>query len=504
VCSVPPQLSDETHGELFMNVELHDIRKSFGSLRANDGISLTFGSGRIYGLLGENGAGKTTLMKMLSGFLSADSGQILLDGRPVRAATPAQAIRFGVGMLHQDPLDFLPLKVIDNFLMGRGHGLMHAQGVARCELGDLASRFGFTFDPDALVSRLTVGERQQLEILRLLASGVQVLILDEPTTGISAPQKVRLFAALRLLAEQGKTIIFVSHKLEDVQELCAHVAILRKGKVVGEADAPFSTDWLVQSMFGQVLTSGGRQPVQTGASLLDLDRLCVADYRLKLAPVSLTVQAGEVIGLAGIEGSGQRLLLQGCAGLLRPLSGAVRIDGVDMTAHPYRQFPTAGVGYVPAGRLEEGLVAGLSVSEHVLLTQDRSSFFIDWDGARKLADARIKAFSVVGKPETAVDALSGGNQQRALLALLPPNLRLLLLEHPTRGLDIESTRWMWNLLLQRRQAGTAIMFTSSDLDEIMERSDRILVFSGGKVATALRAEDTSVQQLGELIGGKGL
>ena len=162
------------------------------------------------------------------------------------------------------------------------------------------------------------------------------------------------------------------------------------------------------------------------------------------------------------------------------------------------------MGYVPAGRLEEGLVAGLSVSEHVLLTQERSTFFIDWDGARKQADERIKAFSVVGKPETAVDALSGGNQQRALLALLPPNLRLLLLEHPTRGLDIESTRWMWNLLLQRRQAGTAIMFTSSDLDEIMERSDRILVFSGGKVATALRADETSVQQLGELIGGKGL
>ncbi len=487
-----------------MIVELRDIHKSFGSLRANDGVSLTFSGGRICGLLGENGAGKTTLMKMLSGFLSADRGQIILDGSVVRVATPSDAIHLGVGMLHQDPLDFVPLKVIDNFLMGRGRGLVHSQAYARCELGELSSRFGFSFDADAPLSRLTVGERQQLEILRLLASGVQVLILDEPTTGISAPQKVRLFAALRLLAEQGKTIIFVSHKLEDVHDLCSHVAILRKGRVVGEAEAPFSTDWLVQHMFGQVLTGGGRQSVQTGETLLQLDRFCVADYRLKLDPVSLTVQAGEVIGLAGIEGSGQRLLLQGCAGLLRPAAGTVRIDGVDMAGHAYRQFRAAGVGYVPAGRLDEGLVAGLSVSEHVLLTQKTSSFLIDWTGARKKAAERINSFSIVGQPETAVDALSGGNQQRALLALLPARLRLLLLEHPTRGLDIESTRWMWNLLLQRRQTGTAIMFTSADLDEILERSDRILVFSGGKVATALCTEETSVQQLGEMIGGKGL
>ena len=487
-----------------MIVELRDIHKSFASLHANDGISLLLTSGRIYGLLGENGAGKTTLMKILSGFLTADSGEIILDGKAVRAATPAQALQLGIGMLHQDPLDFLPFSVLDNFLMGRGSGLTHQRAAARCALDEMATRFGFQFDADAPVSRLTVGERQQLEIVRLLASGVQVLILDEPTTGISAAQKTRLFAALRLLAEQGKTIVFVSHKLEDVHELCSHVAILRKGRLVGEAEAPCSTSWLVERMFGQVQVSGKRQAAVSTQPLLELDGVCVRDQRLALAPLSLTVNAGEVIGLAGIEGSGQSLLLQACAGLQRPASGAIRLGGVVLSGRPYRAFRAAGAAYVPAGRLEDGLAPGLSLMEHVALTQETPSFFINWADERGRTMRRIQEFSIVGRPETAVEALSGGNQQRALLALLPPHVRLLLLEHPTRGLDIESARWMWEHLQERRKRETAIIFTSADLDEILERSDRILVFSGGRVTQALQAHETSAQQLGELIGGKGL
>jgi len=484
-----------------MKVELLDIHKYFGPVRANDGISLTIESGTIHGLLGENGAGKTTLMKVLSGFVTPDRGQVLLDGRPVTIHNPAQAIAAGVGMLHQDPLDFPPLTVLDDFLLGRQGGLFPNRTQARQELADLAGQFGFSLHPDTAVGSLTVGERQQLEILRLLCLGVQVLILDEPTTGISAAQKASLFAALRQLAAQGKAIIFVSHKLEEVQELCRQVTVLRRGRVAGQVTMPCPTDRLVELMFGQVLVSGERQEMPLGQPALELLDLAVADGRLQVSGVNLQVQAGEVIGLAGLEGSGQRLLLCACAGLRRPLAGRVRLAGVDMTGQPYARYLAAGVAYLPAGRLEEGLIPGLDLCEHVALAEREGGFFINWPAARQRTVACIQDFNIKGRPETRVEALSGGNQQRALLALLPPSLRLLLLEHPTRGLDVESTLWVWGKLLERRRQGTAIIFTSADLDEILEHSDRILVFSGGQVTRALRASETTAAQLGEYIGG---
>jgi len=487
-----------------MKVELKDIRKYFGPVRANDGISVTFEAGAIHGLLGENGAGKSTLMKVLSGFLIPDGGQVFLQEEPIRFSSPAEAIRHGVGMLHQDPLDFPPLRVLDNFLLGRDGGLFQGRTQAKRQLLDLSAQFDFQLDPEAEVSGLTVGERQQLEILRLLSLGVQVLILDEPTTGISASQKDKLFATLRRLAEQGKAIIFVSHKLEEVQDLCAQVTVLRRGRVAGEVRMPCSTDRLVQLMFGQVFTPGLRESTVLGETVLELEGVSVDDQRLRLAGLSLQVRAGEVIGLAGLEGSGQRLFLRACAGLVKPLAGRIRVAGADMTRQAYRQFREAGVAYLPAGRLEEGLIPGLNLAEHFVLASGNSRAIIDWAWAHDAAAKQIKDFHIQGRPTTSVEDLSGGNQQRMLLALLSPSLRVLLLEHPTRGLDVESTLWIWDRLLERRQQGTAILFTSSDLDEILERSDRILVFSGGHVTRALNAAETTVAQLGELIGGKGV
>ncbi|MFB0546861.1 MAG: ATP-binding cassette domain-containing protein, partial [Anaerolineae bacterium] len=237
-----------------MKIELREIKKYFGNVRANDGISLTVEPGTIHGLLGENGAGKTTLMKVLSGFLRRDSGEILLDGKETSFSSPAEAIRRGIGMLHQDPLDFPPLRVLDNFLLGRSSRFLQNRTKAKKELLELSARFGFPLEPEAYLHTLTVGERQQLEILRLLALGVEVLIFDEPTTGISALQKVKLFETLRRLAQrEGKSIIFVSHKLEEVEELCTEVTVLRHGKVTGEVEMPCTSDQLVQLMFGQSL-----------------------------------------------------------------------------------------------------------------------------------------------------------------------------------------------------------------------------------------------------------
>ena len=252
-----------------MKVELVDIHKHFGPVRANDGISLTIEAGTIHGLLGENGAGKTTLMKVLSGFLAADGGRILLDGQSPPLRTPGQAIAAGVGMLHQDPLDFPPLSLLDDLLLGRPGGLLPDRRQALRELTGLAGQLGFSLDPQATVSTLTVGERQQLEIVRLLCLGVKVFILDEPTTGISATQKASLFAALRTLAGQGKTVIFVSHKLEDVQELCGQVTVLRQGRTAGQTSVPCSNDSLVEMMFGQVPVARPRGEVTLGAPALE-------------------------------------------------------------------------------------------------------------------------------------------------------------------------------------------------------------------------------------------
>ncbi len=485
-----------------MKVELRNIHKHFGPVRANDGVSVTVEPGTIHGLLGENGAGKSTLMKILTGFFSADSGEILLDDHLVRMVSPAEGIALGVGMLHQDPLDFGALSVLDSYLLGSTGPLTLNRAEVRRELRQLAAQFDFSLDPDAHVSSLSVGERQQMEIVRLLWRGVQVLILDEPTTAISAQQRDKLFAALHRLAEQGKTVLFVSHKLEEVEELCGRVTVLARGQVRGEVAMPCPTDQLVQMMFGQTITMGKREPIPLGPPALVLEHLTVSGWRLEIRDLTLTVRAGEVIGLAGLEGSGQRLLLQACAGLRRPTAGRVLLDGQEMTGRPYHQFLDAGVAYMPAGRLEEGLIAGMTITEHVALAERSRAFLVDWQAAGRTAAERIQTYSIKGKPHTTVEALSGGNQQRTLLGLLPPQLKLLLMEHPTRGLDLESTEYIWGRLLNRTLDGTAILYASSDLDELLDRSDRLLVFFGGRVRI-LETRKTNVEQLGELIGGKG-
>ncbi len=488
-----------------MKVELRNIHKRFGNLHANDGVTLCVEPGTIHGLLGENGAGKSTLMKILNGFIAADSGDILLDGKPMIMTSPAQAVARGVGMLYQDPLDFAALTVLDNFVLGCPGGLVPDRRRARRELCDLSSQFDFTLDPDAHVTDLSIGERQQLEITRLLWLGARSLVLDEPTTAISAQQRDKLFVVLRKLAQEGMSVIFVSHKLEEVEALCDEVTVLNRGRVTGHAQKPYATDKLVQMMFGQDVPRIKRQaqPAQAGGPLLRLDRLTVSDWRLEIENLSLDVMPGEVIGLAGLEGSGQLLLLQACSGLRAPSSGHVHLGNRDMTGQSYHRFQDAAVAYMPAGRLEEGLIAGMTLTEHVALAEYEGGFFVDWPAAAGSAGKSVERYHIKGRPASRVEELSGGNQQRTLLALLPPQLRLLLMEHPTRGLDVESAEYIWGLLLERTQQGTAIIFLSSDLEELLDRSDRILVFFGGKVSAPLDARQVNVEQLGELIGGRG-
>jgi ABC-type uncharacterized transport system ATPase subunit len=486
-----------------MRVELQNIRKHFGEVRANDDISLIFEPGKIYGLLGENGAGKSTLMKILSGFQKADGGKIILDGKARRFGSPADALAAGVGMLYQEPLDMPPFLVLENYLLGQKRGLRVNARQAAKELRQLGQKYRFDIQPEEHIRDLSLGERQQLELLRLLAGGAQLLILDEPTTGISAEQKNLLFDSMRKLAsEEGKTLILVSHKLDEVQDLCSQVFVLRKGKLVGEAKLPCPNEQLVNLMFEKLPPRRERAGRQQKQVALELKDAVVATPRLELQPVNLQIYAGEVFGLAGLEGSGQEILLKACAGLLPIRTGTMRLGDESINHLDYHTAHAKGISYMAAGRVEEGLVAGLTLTEHMALVAEDPGFFVDWSRSRARTAERIQHYQVVGTSESPVEQLSGGNQQRFLFAMLPSSLKLILLEHPTRGLDIRSTDWIWQQLDERRKDGTAILFISADLDEVVERSDRIAVFSGGRMSRVVDAAKTDAEELGHLIGGK--
>ena len=483
-----------------MSLELRAIHKHFGSVPANDGVSLEVEAGSLHGLLGENGAGKSTLMKVLSGFIEAVSGEVLLDGEIVDMASPREAISAGIGMLHQDPLVFLPFSVLDNFLLGSPGKADRSD--AEAELRRLSSTFGFTFDPNAPARSLTVGERQQLEIVRLLWLGAKVLILDEPTTGISASQQALLFETLRTLAAQGMIVIFVSHKLDEVEALCDRVTVMRNGKAVGDVPLPAPVEQLVELMFGRPVETRERPPGQPGAAALELSGVDATDRLTSLDALSLTIRQGEVIGLAGLEGSGQRTLLRTCAGLIAPTGGTIRVGALDVTPYGYHDRLDVGIHYVPAGRLEEGLIRGVTIAEHFLLCGNQKGLVVDWPAARREAMGKIAEHSIVGTTESKAESLSGGNQQRLLLAMMPDDIAVLLMEHPTRGLDISSADWVWTKLLERVARGTAIVFSSADLDELLRYSDRIVVFFAGRIFKVLEARETGPERLAHLIGGR--
>lgn len=514
-----------------MEVVVTNLTKTFGSLRANDSISLRFAAGQIHGVLGENGAGKSTLMKLLSGFLKRDGGSISLDGQAVELDTPAEALRAGIGMVHQDPLDVPAFTTLENIYFGSQRHQLSSLHAARKALLEQTEALAFSIDPDARIGSLSVGQRQQLEIVRLLICGARVLILDEPTTGITAAQSRALFNALQRLAAEGKTVLFVSHKLEEVAELCNTVSVLRAGKVMGTGQMamPQPQDALLELMFGstgsshQAQVERQRATPQGGWSLSNVN---VREGAISLQNLSLDFRGGEIIGLAGLEGSGQQTLLRLLAGRIRPQSGQIKLNGVDVTTNNARELLQRGVEYLPADRLHDGLIGSFSLTEHfALLAHDNSALaadqpvkpkqtsrdtnhklrglLVDWQAALQAAEQAIASYRIKATPSSPIASLSGGNQQRALLALLSNHCQGLLLEQPTRGLDIASAEMVWQQLIARSESGTAVVFASADLDEILEYSDRVLVFFGGQVSAPLERAQLSHNLLGELIGGVG-
>ena len=485
-----------------MWIELQDIHKHYGPVKANNGINLKVVPGCIHGVLGENGAGKSTLMKILSGFSHKTSGTILIDGKRVNYRDPAQASELGIGMLYQDPLDFPLLTVLDNFMLGQTKEISGHRKAYRHKLLELAESIHFSLHPDTLVKLLTIGERQQLEILRLLALGIQLLILDEPTTGISSAQKEILFRALKKLAQEGKSIILVSHKLEDVEILCGKVTVLRHGIVTGEMDHPFETNRLLEMMFGSPPESLPRCSETPGKEVLAMNKVSGSGGRTGLKDCSVEIRQGEVVGLAGLEGSGQGVFLRLAGGIKRLTAGSIHLSSRTMRHQDHHYFQRLGVAFMPASRLEEGLITGLSITEHIALQEKQKPFVVKWQHMQRLAGKRIKKFRIKGLPDSVVDELSGGNQQRLLLSFLPPDPVLLLLENPTRGLDMESVIWVWQHLYTYCRNRTSIVFSSSELDEILMVADRVLVFFNGRIIKDVESAQTDVHELGKAIAGK--
>ncbi len=484
-----------------MQIELKNIHKHYGPVRANDGVSLTIRPGSIHGILGENGAGKSTLMKILTGFTRKTSGTTLIDGQALDIDTPAIAARYKIGMLHQEPHDFPALSALDNFMIGRVSGLSGHKISHRNDLITRSAQLGFTLDPDAQVDRLTIGERQQLEIMRLLALNIRVLILDEPTTGISRTQKEILFTSLKTLAAEGKSVLLVSHKLEDVMALCDEATVMRQGKVSGRMTAPFDVNQLLQMMFGTLPSPPVHQPSKPGKPVLALKGVSAPGGRAGLENCNITIREGEIVGLAGLEGSGQGVFLRVAAGLANPTRGTVTFNDQILNGGGYHDFKKRGGAFIPASRIEEGLIPGLTISEHFSLNEKQGHFFSAGKAALNQAVKSISKFNIKGRPEMDAAALSGGNQQRLLLSLLPASPAVLLLENPTRGLDLGSGHWVWHHLQAQAAQGTAIVFSSSELDEIMMVADRTIVFYNGSVVMDVPAHQADAETLGRAVAG---
>lgn len=490
-----------------MHIAVENLTKRFGPVCANDRLTVSFAAGQIHGVLGENGAGKSTLMKLLSGYIQPDEGRIVFNDMPRRLRGPGDALAAGVGMVQQEPLDIPAFTVLENLLCAAPPGVFRSRRAAQTALLELAERLGFLVDPAARLDQLTIGQRQQVEIMRLLLCGAQVLILDEPTTGITAAQARALFAALRQIAAEGRTVLFVSHKLEEVAELCHTVTVLRNGQVVppGQLPMPQPQEYLLALMFGD---SGAAPPIYRPLPAIDappvweLRNVTVRSGALHLVDLNHRFAAGRIIGLAGLDGSGQQVLLRLLAGQQAPDRGQVLVNGRDLTGAGAIAFRQAGVEYLPADRLHDGMIGALSLADHFALLQ-HDGLLVDRRRAEELARQAIADYQIKATPVTPIASLSGGNQQRAMLALIPPTVRGILAEQPTRGLDVASARAIWSRLQARRDDGCCIIFSSPDLDEIMEYSDEVIVCFAGRIGPPIPRALLSAGRLAELIGGVG-
>jgi len=495
-----------------VRLELDGVTKRFGPLVANDAVDLTVEPGTVHALLGENGAGKSTLMNVLYGLYRPDGGRILLDGEPVRFDGPGDAMAAGIGMVHQHFMLIPVFTVLDNLMLGRedARGGWLARRRASRQIEATARRYGLDVPLDRVVGDLPVGMQQRVELLKSLLRDARLLVLDEPTAVLTPQEADDLIAIMRSLAAGGTSIVFITHKLREVQAVADTVTVLRRGKVVGTVAPTATREELAGLMVGrEVRLTVDRDVADPGAVVLEVEGLRIVDPlgHLTVDGVALTVRAGEIVGIAGVQGSGQTEVTEAVLGLREPAAGAIRLDGRDLAGAGVAERLRSGIGYVPEDRLDDGLVGEFSIAENLVLDLVGTDAFhhgpaLDLSAIGASATERMAEFDVrAPSPRAAASTLSGGNQQKVVLARgLSRPLRLLVVSQPTRGLDVGSMEFVHARLVAERDRGTAVLLVSSELDEIRGLADRIVVLCGGRVTGQLSA-GASAADCGVLMGG---
>jgi simple sugar transport system ATP-binding protein len=495
-------------------LEMRGIVKQFPGVLANDRVDFDVRAGEIHALLGENGAGKSTLMKILYGLYRPDGGRILLNGKVASINSPTDAIRLGIGMIHQHFMLVPTLSVAENVALGlpSSRGVMLDLEVVTERIRELTGIYGLQVDPTAMVWQLAVGEQQRVEILKALYRGAALLILDEPTAVLTPQEVNELFGTLRRMAQDGHALIFISHKLHEVLTISDRVTVLRDGRVVKTLPTSETTrDELARLMVGrEVLLRVERPPVELGDVRLSLEGVWAEGDRgvPALRNVNLTVKAGEILGIAGVSGNGQRELAEVIAGLRQPTEGQVTIDGVDVTGWPPSRLLKQGLSYIPEERMRDGAIRDFSVTENLILRDHASrpyasGVFMNFGEIARRSDELIRDFDIrTPTRDTALKSLSGGNIQKMILAReLSRQPSVLVAAQPTRGVDISATEYIHRLLVEQRTQGTATLLISEDLDEIQNLSDRIAVMYEGQIMGIVKRGEATVQELGLMMAG---
>ena len=499
-------------------LEMRAITKRYPGVVANDHIDLDVCRGEIHALLGENGAGKTTLMNVLYGLARPDEGQILLDGRPVQIASPSDAIARGISMVHQHFMLVPVLSVAENVILGAetmANRVFVDEREASKRIADLAARFGFELDPNAKVGSLSVGQQQRVEILKALYRDAQILVLDEPTAVLTPQETQEIFALFRRLAADGRSIIFISHKLYEVLEVADRVTVIRRGRVIGERRPAETTEGeLAELMVGRAVElTADRGESHAAEPMLSVEALRVSDDRHhEIVPeATFQIRAGEILGIAGVAGNGQDELIEAIIGLRRPSGGKVSLGGRDVTGFSPRRMNAAGVGYVPGDRHRFGLILSFPIYDNLVLTSYYRAPFSHRGlrNDRAIADSareQVQRYDIRTRSvEAPAATLSGGNQQKVVVAReFDRPLKLLILDQPTRGLDVGSIEFIHRQMIAKRDAGTAVLLVSAELDEVMEMSDRIAVMYRGRIVAEMdgRTADKSEVGLYMATGGR--